>query len=202
LDGLPTVTCATPRATGSSRKCRAPGKNQALRTAQVSVNLSGLQFAKQDVPRLIRTAPGNHRRQPRALELEITESVIMAQPDRAVKTLSAIRHFGVHIALDDFGTDYSSFSDLQRFPIAPLKIDRSFVRDISAKQDNTEIVAAIIARAHILKLRVVAEGIEEFEQYAILAERSCDAIQGYRFQAPVAAEQVPALLQKYRLRIA
>lgn len=170
-------------------------RNAGLSTPPVSVNISGIQFGKQDVPRLLRTALSRHNLDPRQIEVEITESAIMSQPERAVKELSAIRDLGVDIALDDFGTGYSSFSYLHRFPIDALKIDRSFVQEIGNKDENTEIVAAIIAMAHILKLRVIAEGIEDLEQYAILSERGCDVIQGYLFSRPLPAEQIPQLLK-------
>jgi diguanylate cyclase (GGDEF)-like protein len=167
-----------------------------LSTPPVAVNISGIQFGKQDVPRVIRDALSRHGLDPRQLEVEITESVIMSQPELAVKELAAIQNLGVDIALDDFGTGYSSFSYLHRFPIDTLKIDRSFVSEIGNREEHTEIVAAIIAMAHILKLRVVAEGIEDMEQYAILSERGCDVIQGYLFSQPLPATQIPPLLDK------
>jgi len=172
-----------------------------LAAPSISVNVSGVQFGKQDVPRIIRTALEKHGLAARQLEVEITESVIMSQPERAVKELSAIRDLGVDIALDDFGTGYSSFSYLHRFPIDTLKIDRSFVLQMGSKAENTEIVAAIIAMAHILKLRVIAEGIEDLNQYTILSERGCDVIQGYLFSRPLPAEQVPQLLRERVLRL-
>ena len=164
------------------------------------MNVSGVQFGKQDVPRLIRTALSRYRLDPRHIEVEITESVIMSQPERAVKELSAIRDQGVGIALDDFGTGYSSFSYLHRFPIDALKIDRSFIHEIGLKAQNEEIVAAIIAMAHILKLRVIAEGIEDVNQHAILSERGCDVVQGFLFSQPLPAERIPHLLKNRILR--
>ena len=172
-----------------------------LSTPPVAVNISGIQFGKQDVPRAIRDALSRHSLDARQLEVEITESVIMSQPELAVKELAAIQDLGVNIALDDFGTGYSSFSYLHRFPIDTLKIDRSFVHEIGNKEEHTEIVAAIIAMAHILKLRVVAEGIEDMEQYAILGERGCDVIQGYLFSRPLPATQIPPLLNKGRIEL-
>jgi len=171
-----------------------------LATPPIAVNLSGLQFGKQDLPGLIHTALARHGLNARQIEVEITESVIMSQPQHAVKELSAIRDQGVSIALDDFGTGYSSFSYLHRFPIDTLKIDRSFIHEIGGKEENAEIVAAIIAMAHILKLRVVAEGIEDVTQYALLSERGCDVMQGFLFSRPLPAEQVPQLLKNRVLR--
>jgi diguanylate cyclase (GGDEF)-like protein len=168
----------------------------------VSVNISGVQFARQNVPELIAAALREHNLPPAYLETEITESVIMAQPDRAIQQLAAIKSLGVGIALDDFGTGYSSFSYLHRFPIDTLKIDRSFVSDICHKTEHAEIVAAIIAMSHILKLRVVAEGIEDQAQLQLLADRACDVIQGYLFSQPIPAEQMAQLLAKRTLKIA
>ena len=173
-----------------------------LRSVPVSVNVSGQQFGKQDLARIINTALLRNRLSPDLLEIEITESAIMESPDRAVKDLDAIKALGVAIALDDFGTGYSSFSYLHRFPIDTLKIDRSFIQTIGTTEESAELVAAIIAMAHILHLRVVAEGIETEEQLSVLAERGCDVIQGFLFHVPVPAEKVPALLQRRVLAFA
>jgi diguanylate cyclase (GGDEF)-like protein len=167
-----------------------------LPTPTISVNVSGTQFGKQDVPRILRGALARYELEPRQIEIEITESVIMSQPELAVREFSTIQDQGVAIALDDFGTGYSSFSYLHRFPIDTLKIDRSFVMEVHTSEENAEIVAAIIAMAHILGLRVVAEGIEEAAQHAILSERGCDMIQGYLFSRPLPAQDIPPLLQK------
>jgi len=168
----------------------------------VSVNISGIQFARQNVPEVIEAALQKSRLLPAFLETEITESVIMDQPERAVEQLSAIKDLGVSIALDDFGTGYSSFSHLHRFPIDTLKIDRSFISDICKKTEHAEIVAAIIAMSHILKLRVVAEGIEDEDQLHLLVARDCDIIQGYLFSRPLPAEQLTQLLARPTLRTA
>ncbi len=133
---------------------------------------------------------------PGALEIEITESTIMDDPDRAIKTLRRIKQQGVRIALDDFGTGYSSLSHLRRFPIDTLKIDRSFILDIERKREDAEIVAAIIAMAHSLRLRVVVEGVESENQRRMVVERDCDLIQGYLFSPPVAAGEVPEMLAR------
>jgi predicted signal transduction protein with EAL and GGDEF domain len=166
----------------------------------VSVNVSGIQFARQNVPDVIDAALRESRLDPRYLEAEITESVIMSQPDRAVEQLSALKELGVGIALDDFGTGYSSFSYLHRFPIDTLKIDRSFISDICKITEHAEIVAAIIAMSHILKLRVIAEGVEAEEQLNLLADKGCDVIQGYLISRPLPAEEVTQLLAKATLK--
>ncbi len=169
---------------------------------QVSVNISGQQFGKQDLARIISTALLRNKIPPNRLEVEITESAIMENPDRAIKDLDAIKALGVGIALDDFGTGYSSFSYLHRFPIDTLKIDRSFIQTIGTTEESAELVAAIIAMAHIMHLRVVAEGIETEEQLGVLAERDCDVIQGFLFQTPVPADQIPELLRRRCLKTA
>lgn len=173
-----------------------------LPATRISINVSGHQFGKQSVASLIQAALERNRLAPGLLEVEITETAIMEQPERAVKELNAIKALGVDIALDDFGTGYSSFSYLHRFPIDTLKIDRSFVREINLKEQHSELVSAIIAMAHILKMRVVAEGIESRAQLNILAGHGCDVIQGYLFKAPMPADKVPELLHGDRLEIA
>jgi EAL domain-containing protein (putative c-di-GMP-specific phosphodiesterase class I) len=173
-----------------------------LPAPRVSINVSGHQFGKQNVSGLIQSSLTKYRVAPGLLEVEITESAIMEQPERAVRELASIKALGVSIALDDFGTGYSSFSYLHRFPIDTLKIDRSFIRDIAGKEQTSELVAAIIAMAHILKLRVVAEGVECQNQYSILAEKYCDIIQGYLFMPAVPAGKVPELLKSRVLKTA
>lgn len=169
---------------------------------RLSVNISGIQFARQEIAQLINAALLKNKLAPNFLEVEITETAIMSQPDRAIKELSAIKALGVNVALDDFGTGYSSFSYLHRFPIDTLKIDRSFIKDISDKTDRAEIVAAMVAMAHTLKLKVVAEGIETENQFSILSRCECDALQGFLLKKPVPADEVPELLAARVLQIA
>ncbi len=127
---------------------------------------------------------------PDLLELEITESMMMAHPERAAETLLEIREMGVHLSIDDFGTGYSSLSRLKKFPIDSVKIDRSFIGDVANDADDAAIVSAVIAMAHNLRLTVVAEGVETVEQIRFLRERKCDEIQGYLVSRPMTAEQV------------
>ena len=168
----------------------------------VSVNVSSVQFARQDVATIVRDALIESRLDPGCLEIEITESVIMSNPESAVKTLEDIKALGVGIALDDFGTGYSSLSYLRRFPIDTLKIDRSFVLEIDTKISDAEIVGAIAALAHTLHLRVVVEGIERESQLDIVLDRQCDVIQGFLFSCPLPADEVVQLLSGENVKFA
>ena len=168
----------------------------------VSVNISAVQFARQNVPEVIHAALIESGLAPALLEAEITESVIMDQPERAVEQLSALKEQGISIALDDFGTGYSSFSYLHRFPIDTLKIDRSFISDICTETQHAEIVAAIIAMSHILKLRVVAEGIEDEDQLRLLTDKDCDLVQGFLFCRPLPANEIAQLLARSKVKTA
>jgi diguanylate cyclase (GGDEF)-like protein/PAS domain S-box-containing protein len=132
---------------------------------------------------------------PGALEIELTESVLMKHAASAASILLSLRERGVHVAVDDFGTGYSSLSYLREFPIDALKIDQSFVRQITATEDDTTIVTAVISMARSLNLRVVAEGVETPEQLAFLKARECDEAQGYHFSRPVPADQFAMLLE-------
>jgi EAL domain-containing protein (putative c-di-GMP-specific phosphodiesterase class I) len=130
---------------------------------------------------------------PSLLELELTESVIMKNVDTAIQVLNQLKDMGMTITVDDFGTGYSSLSYLRRLPIHVVKIDRSFLQDISSQSEDSCIVKAIITMAHSLKLKVVAEGIEREEQVRILQSYHCDMGQGYFFSKPLPAEDVPDL---------
>jgi EAL domain-containing protein (putative c-di-GMP-specific phosphodiesterase class I) len=132
---------------------------------------------------------------PRSLELELTESVLMKHAESTASILKALRAKGVQLAVDDFGTGYSSLSYLRRFPIDALKIDQSFVRQITTVPDEAIIVAAVIGMGRSLKLRVVAEGVETQEQLAFLQAHQCDEAQGYYFSQPVLPQQFARLLE-------
>jgi len=164
---------------------------------RIAVNLSARQF-KQDIVEMVSRALQETGCSASGLELEITESTIMENPVTAVVTLQILSDMGVHIAIDDFGTGYSSLSYLKRFPIDSLKIDQSFVRDITSDADDAAIATAVIALAHSMKLLVIAEGVETAEQLEFLRGQRCDQMQGYYFSRPLPAEQIEKLLREGR----
>ena len=145
----------------------------------VAVNVSGIQFKQGDILKTITDVLERTGLEPQGLHLEITESVMMGDPEEFIRTLNALRGIGVSIALDDFGTGYSSLSYLKRFPIDYVKIDRSFVRDITSDPMDAGICSAIIAMAHNLRMQVIAEGVETQEQADFLRHGGCDQLQGY-----------------------
>ena len=132
---------------------------------------------------------------PRSLELELTESVLMKHAASAATILQTLRERGVRVAVDDFGTGYSSLSYLRKLPVDAVKIDQSFVRQISTAGDDTTIVKAVIGMARGLKLRVIAEGVETLEEVAFLRAYRCEEAQGYYFSRPVPARQFAMLLR-------
>jgi diguanylate cyclase (GGDEF)-like protein/PAS domain S-box-containing protein len=166
------------------------------RNLTLSVNLSVSQL-QHDLVEKVRLALDDSGLSPDQLELEITESGAMRQPEKCMILLEELRRTGVRMSLDDFGTGHSSLSYLKRFPIDTIKIDQSFVRDLGTDRDTAAIVTAIIAIGHKLGLTVVAEGVEEEQQRAFLAENGCDAMQGFLFHPPVAADEFLRMLQEH-----
>ncbi|KEH99420.1 nitrogen fixation protein [Clostridium botulinum C/D str. BKT12695] len=160
----------------------------------VSVNLSALQFEKEDLVDVIKDALRNSGLPPKFLEVEITEGILMVNTKQAIQTLNALKDIGVKIAIDDFGTGYSSLSYLKEFPIDRLKIDRSFIMGIP-KEDNGAIANIIIELAKSLHLKVVAEGTETMEHINFLKVRKCDTIQGYYFSKPVPGDGFTRILK-------
>ena len=161
----------------------------------VAVNTSALEFRAGDFLEYLRATLEVSRLEPRYLELELTESVLMRDAASADSVLHALADLGVKLAVDDFGTGYSSLSYLRQFPINTLKIDQSFVNQITSNPDDSTIVSAVISMGKSLKLRVVAEGVETAEQAAFLLAQHCDEGQGHFFGRPVGAEALAILLQ-------
>jgi EAL domain-containing protein (putative c-di-GMP-specific phosphodiesterase class I)/CheY-like chemotaxis protein len=160
----------------------------------VAINVSPLEIRRGNVIDNIRHALTESALEPRHLEIELTETLIMDGADSFIRSLNALKEIGITIAIDDFGTGYSSLSYLKRFPVDKVKIDRIFIRDIVTETDDAAIVQAIIAMSHHLQLRVTAEGVETEEQAGFLRRCQCDIVQGFLFGAPVPAEQLGALL--------
>jgi diguanylate cyclase (GGDEF)-like protein/PAS domain S-box-containing protein len=162
----------------------------------VAVNLSPRQFGQQNLREVIESALADSGLAPNHLTLEITETALATNPEAAAATLAGIRSLGVSIAVDDFGTGYSSLSYLTRYPIDKIKIDRSFVRDLGVDLNDTAIINAILAMAHSLGIKVVAEGVETHAQLMYLIEHACDEAQGYYFGKALPADQfkIPAKL--------
>jgi len=165
------------------------------RPLSVAVNLSPRQFRDADLVPWIGELVERARVAPGSLELEITEGVLMTRREDVEKALSGLSELGVRLVMDDFGTGYSSLSYLRTFPFDVVKIDRSFVRDMTTDPADRELVNAAIAMGHGLGLQVVAEGVETVEQLELLRGQGCDFAQGYLFSRPVSAEAMERLLQ-------
>ncbi len=166
-----------------------------LPVKSMAVNVSAIQFRDENFLEDLFAILSETGLDPRLLELELTESVLMKRVESTASILQTLRERGVQVAVDDFGTGYSSLSYLYKFPLDALKIDQSFVRQITTTPDETTIVSAIISMGRSLKLRVVAEGVETPEVLAFLQARECDEAQGYYFSHPVPAQQFARLLE-------
>ena len=161
---------------------------------RMAVNVSAVQIYREDFTQMLERALRDTGAAPSSLEIELTESTVMKDTDAILNTFERIKHLGVALAIDDFGTGYSSLAYLRRFHVSRLKIDRSFVRDISTDEESGAIAEAIIHMAHSLKLAVIAEGVETAEQLAFLSEVGCDEIQGYLLSRPVTPLAVEAAI--------
>ena len=150
----------------------------------IAINLSARQFAARDLGDIVKRVLDDHGTDPRYIELELTESLLMVNTEEAVRTLEYLKSLGLGLSIDDFGTGYSSLSYLKRFPIDALKIDRSFIDEITTDVGDATITRAVIGMAHNLGLKVVAEGVETAEQLAFLSDNACDEAQGYYFARP------------------
>ncbi|MDP1682955.1 MAG: EAL domain-containing protein, partial [Burkholderiales bacterium] len=160
-----------------------------------SVNVASRQFREPHFARGVARIFADTRVLPTAIELEITESLLLENNEETRRTLDLIKVLGATLAIDDFGTGYSSLSYLKRFPLDRVKIDQSFVRDLGTDPDDLAIVRAIVALSRSLKLEVIAEGVETKEQLALLRSEGCDEYQGYLFARPMDADSVSRLLE-------
>ena len=175
-------------------------QDQGLAPHPISVNLSARQFQQQDLDAIIGKTLEATEIDPRLLEFELTESVLMKEAETAANALRNLKSFGVQISMDDFGTGYSSLAYLKRFPLDVLKIDRAFIRDVTTDPDDATITIAMIKLAHSLGLKVVAEGVETRAQLLFLIENGCDEMQGFYFSRPLPLETASrALIEGYRL---
>ncbi len=168
---------------------------------QVAINLSPKQFSDPDLVGSIAAILHEEQLDPHLLELELTESLLLEATDDTRHQLGRLKSLGLTLAMDDFGTGYSSLSYLKKFPIDVIKIDRSFIKDIPDNQDDMEITSAVIAMAHNLKLKVVAEGIETAAQLGFLRRHKCDIGQGYLFDRPIPGRELIESLRRYPCRL-
>ncbi|HKB63344.1 MAG TPA: EAL domain-containing protein [Burkholderiales bacterium] len=169
-----------------------------LKVPSISVNLSARQFEQKNLKEAVGQILGDTKVDPSLIEFEITESLLMNDPEGAARTLHSLKESGVKLSMDDFGTGYSSLGYLKRFPIDTLKIDRTFVRDISTDADDATLTRAIINLAQNLRLNVVAEGVETEAQLAFLCLNGCDEMQGYLFARPTTGEECGRMLGEGR----
>ncbi|MBH3428482.1 putative bifunctional diguanylate cyclase/phosphodiesterase [Pseudomonas alkylphenolica] len=176
-----------------SQKLRTEG----LGNLQVAINLSPKQFSDPDLVASIANILQEEALPPHLLELELTEGLLLEATEDTHRQLDQLKQLGLTLAMDDFGTGYSSLSYLKKFPIDIIKIDRSFIHEIPDNQDDMEITSAVVAMAHNLKLKVVAEGIETAEQLAFLRRHRCDVGQGYLFDRPIPGAELVNKLKRY-----
>jgi diguanylate cyclase (GGDEF)-like protein/PAS domain S-box-containing protein len=175
-------------------------QREGLAPLRVAVNLSARQFAQASLVSEVARVLDAAGLDPELLELEITESMIMEDPQRAIQTLRRLKSMGIALAIDDFGTGYSSLGYLKRFPIDHIKIDRSFVKDIPGSADDMIITRTIIAMTHNLRLKAIAEGVETQAQHDFLREHGCDELQGYFFSRPLPERDFLALVLAHQGR--
>jgi len=170
---------------------------EGLPPLHMAVNLSARQFADEDLVEDIAAALESTGLQPELLELELTESMVIQNTERAGRVLAEIKKMGVRLAIDDFGVGYSSLTHLKRFPIDTLKVDRSFIRDLPQNAEDKALTEAIIAMGKSLNLTVVAEGVETQEQQTFLRDRACDEMQGFFFSKPIPSGEFAELLRMH-----
>jgi EAL domain-containing protein (putative c-di-GMP-specific phosphodiesterase class I) len=169
-------------------------QNAGMPPITVCVNVSARQFREKNLVSRVVSALRESGLRSEYLELELTESLIMQDVDRAVATMEELQLLGVQISIDDFGTGYSSLSALKTFPVARLKIDKSFIADVSSDENDKAVACAVISLGQKLNLRVIAEGVETDDQVAFLRANNCDEMQGYHFSKPVTPREIETLL--------
>jgi EAL domain-containing protein (putative c-di-GMP-specific phosphodiesterase class I) len=177
-------------------------QDEALPAVSVAVNVSAVQFRQEGFCQLVRKVLDETGLAPQYLELELTESLLLANADMTFSVLEELTALGVTLAIDDFGTGYCNFTSLRQFGVSKLKIDRSFIRDVAVKPDEAAITTAIISMAKSLNLKVIAEGVEDEAQMSFLRAHQCDEIQGYYFSKPLAVDKVADKLRGYAPRTA
>ena len=170
---------------------------QGLQAHPVGVNLSTRQFHLADIDEVVARIIEEEGIPARLVELELTESLLMEDPQRAVVALDNLKRMGVRLAVDDFGTGYSSLAYLKRFPIAAIKIDRAFIAEVATTPGDAAIARAMINLGHILGLKVVAEGVETPAQLEFLRAQGCDEMQGFLFSGALCAREIAALLSPH-----
>ena len=161
----------------------------------MSVNVSARQFREKNLVSRVRNALEESKLDAKYLELEITESLIMLEPEAALARMRELRSLGIHFSIDDFGTGYSNLSSLKQFPISCLKIDRSFIGRIPEDAEDKMITSAVISLGQGLNIRVIAEGVETNQQLAFLTKHNCDQFQGYLFSKPVPADAIQSMIE-------
>ena len=169
---------------------------QGYEVVPIAVNVSGVQFKRGQFVERLKTTLHDTRFPPHLLEIEMTESVLMALGEASLQLMAEVKSLGVSLALDDFGTGYSSLSRLKLFPLDFLKIDQSFVRDIHTDPDDAAIVRAVVGMAHEMKMQVIAEGVENQAQLDFLQALHCEKCQGYFFSEAVLPDKIEAFLQR------
>jgi EAL domain-containing protein (putative c-di-GMP-specific phosphodiesterase class I) len=172
-------------------------RREGLPEIRIGVNLSGYQLQQPLFASRVRSILAEAGMSPESLEFEITETVVMQNPDLAASVLKEFTGMGIQIAIDDFGTGYSSLAYIKRFSVSSLKIDKSFIKDLEKNPTDAAIATAIIAMAASLNLQVVAEGVETVAQLDFLRDKRCDEVQGFLFSEAVPAEQISRYLKTY-----
>ena len=163
----------------------------------IAINISAIQFKRGNIVEIIQDALKTSSLNPKYLELELTESVLIKDTEQVLQSVQQLKKLGVKLSIDDFGTGYSSLSYLKRFAVDKLKIDRSFVQDILQNSEDRVIVQTIIQMAQSLHLSTIAEGVENSDVLNILDELGCDMVQGYHFAKPMSAKHFEIFYKKF-----